>query len=56
MNEPQILKEHHIFKETQSTKKPQILKECQISKQTQATNEKQNFKRTLNFQSNPNYK
>ena len=32
MNEPQILKEHQISKETQITNKPQILKDHQISK------------------------
>ena len=32
MNEPQILKEHQIFMETQITNEPQILEDHQISK------------------------
>jgi hypothetical protein len=34
MNEPQILKESHISKETQTMNEPQIVKEPQISKET----------------------
>ena len=38
MNEPQILKEHQISKETQIKNKHQNLKDRQISKETQTTN------------------
>ena len=35
MNEPKILKEQQISKETQTINEPQILKEHQISKENQ---------------------
>jgi hypothetical protein len=41
MDEPQILEEHQISKETQINNEHQILKEPQISKETQSKNEPQ---------------
>ena len=38
MNDPHILKEPQISKETQRTNKPQILKDHQISNETQNPN------------------
>ena len=56
MNEPQILKEDQISNETQIKNEPQILKVNKILKETQITNKPKNFKRSGNFQNNPNYK
>ena len=44
MNEPRILKETQISKQSQIMNETQILKEHHISKQTQIMNEAKNFK------------
>ena len=44
MNKSQILKEHQISKQTQTTNEPKILKHGQTSNQTQITNKTQILK------------
>ena len=50
MNEPQILKEQHISKQTEITNEPQFLKDEHISNETQISNKPQKFEGTPNYE------